>query len=397
MSLSSILNNLAVESGAVMEDQEANPEELTIVTDSTLTELDDVIAEMAEDVEKAAQGNDAAEKMIDVIESLESKVIMLRSMRDRGDNLNEMSAHQYANSVVIALESRGFPAALYQKDIADLKVSFESHSRYDYSVEAEDKTVSLGAKIKGMFSRALDAFIQFWRSLVSRVKGLNKNLSELGNVLLRRAAKIENNATPKRKVKANGLYAIAKSKGEVDPVAAIDGVKDAGKKVTEVESKLTHALGDIAKGAIVGEGADAAEKASTLKVKTSIAMYGGYEIKMDETGNFKLSGEKVSTDAEVDALDATTIGVVGRKLIDLGVILTVSENDQKRMIATLEASIAAVVKSLGQKEASLSGRMLKEFNKGLSVIRSGRTVLNGFAAQVGKQAYRFASLSANAY
>lgn len=393
MSLSSILNNLAVESGAVMEDQEANPEELTIVTDSTLTELDDVIAEMAEDVEKAAQGNDAAEKMIDVIESLESKVIMLRSMRDRGDNLNEMSAHQYANSVVVALESRGFPAALYQKDIADLKVSFESHSRYDYSVEAEDKTVSLGAKIKGMFARALDAFIQFWRSLVSRVKGLTKSLGDLGHALIKRSKGIDNNASTDRKIKINGLYAIASSKTAVDPMAALEAVKAACKDVTKMESDTAAAIGRVNVEQITTE---TVLKASVPMPK--IGLYANQAIVFNVEGQkFAIDGDKLNVQGDVAALSSVEIANVGTKMVEVAALLTVSENDQKQLIAKIESGLDSIVKMLGEKDSKLTGPNLKAFNQNLSMVRSGRVLLNQFAATAGKQAYRFASLSANAY
>lgn len=397
MSYSSILKNLAVESGAVIEEQQASPEEITVATQQTVTELEECIADMADDVEKAASANNAAEKMTDVIESLESKIIMLRKMRDDGTNLSAASAKQFTNAVVTSLESRGFPAAIYRNDVDAMVVSFESDSRYDYSTEAEQKTESLVAKIKGMLSKALDTFIQWWKSMVSRVQGLNKSLSELGAVLVKRAKGIESNASTDRKIKTNGLYTIVKGKGDVDPAGAIDVVKAAAKDVTGIESTLANALGNIAKAGVVGAGAEALEVVSKVSVKTKIALPGGQEIAMDETGSYQLAGTKAESDGEAKALSGAEIALVGRKLIDLGLTLTISESDQKRLIGTLETSIDAVVKSLGQKEASLSGRMLKEFNKGLSVIRSGRAVLNKHAALVGKQAYRFAAVSANAY
>lgn len=397
MDLSMILSNLAVESGAVIEEQQASPEEITVVTNATVTELEEVIEQMAEDVEHACSSNDAACKMIDVIESLESKVAMMRGMRDSGTNLNAVSAKQYASGVVVALECRGFPAALYRKDIAELETSFESASRYDYTTEAEEKTQSLAAKIKGMLSKALDSFIQWWKNMMSRVSGLNKSLGELGASLVKRAGRIESGATSTRKVKINGLSTLVKGKDDIDVIAALDTAKAAAKDITVIEGTLATALGQIAKSAVVANGDEAFKKGAIVNVKTKIALYGDQSIEMSEGGNYALSSKKNTVEGEVTPLSGAEIATVGRKLVDLGMTLSIADADQKRMIGTLENSIDAVVKSLGDKETSLSGKMLKEFNRGLSVIRSGRTVLNQYAGQLGKQAYRFAAASANAY
>lgn len=396
MALSDILATLACESGLI-EGDEGDVSEITIATSETMTELEECLVDLADDVEKAANSGNAAEKMIDVIESLESKVTMLRKMRDAGTNLNETAARIYADTLVTSFESRGFPAALYTGDVEKLVTSFESNTRYDYSTEAEKQTEGFIQKAKTMLSKALDTFIQWLKNMRSKMGSLNKTIGQLGQQLITRAKSIASNATTERKVKVTGLSLIGKGAGDVDAVSALDMLKTLSGKVATMETSLVNAIGTASTALATGNTESAKDAVKIPAGLAKLELSGGKSLEMDGTGHYKLTGTSPAVDGQVTPASGTEIALIGRKMVDLGLALDISEADAKGLISKLESSIDAVLKNLGEKGLSSSGGALKAFNMGLTSVRSLRAGLNTHAGQTAKQAYRYASMSANAY
>ena len=397
--MSDFLKQLAMESDLI-DDVAGNPEELTVVTDATETELEETISEMAEDVEKAADQTDGAEKMVEIIDSLESKVAMLRDMRSRGVNLNAHAAAIYTKNVIASLESRSFPAGLYATEMNELTHSFESNVAYDYSTEAEEKTEGLIAKTKAMLSKALDAFIRFFKDMMARASGLGKNMIELGGKLIRAAEGMDGKVSQEAEIKTAGLEIVA-----ADPVAAINKLLTASQEVAAQEQILAGAMKTDFVNRVAKSDATNADKQKALTesrsgLKDRIELPGGKALVWADSnnGSMELKADDKFTAGiakTVKPLSKDQVKSIGEVMVKAGTAMKVSDADQKHLIAKLEAGIGEVAKLAGSEGAKEASVATKEMSRLLNGLRTGRSQLNKHAAVTAKQAYRLASMSAN--
>src|SRR5690606_21883358 len=158
--LSNLLRELAVESGELVQDPHdplLGAEEITVVTDETKTELEEQVEDLAEKVEKIEQHNDAAEKLVEVTESLEAYVAQLHAMRSAGQPLNGPAARMYLMGITTAMEAREIPAELIAGDVMSMHHSFESGVLDDYTAEAEEKTGNWLQRVWAMLVSAVKA------------------------------------------------------------------------------------------------------------------------------------------------------------------------------------------------------------------------------------------------
>lgn len=383
--MNTLLYDLAVESGEI-EAHEGNPEELTIITDDSESELEEVVEQLAEDVEKVEDQDNAAEKMIDVIESLESKITMLRDMRERGENLNATAAKIYSSSLVTSLEARGFPSALFADEVVEMNTSFESSNAYDYSTEAEEKSEGILAKIKNMLKAAFKSFMEWAGRLAESTKILGRSLITLGAKLVK-AVDANGKSTPltaeNSKIGSKGLESV----GE-DPVAALKQLKSADGKLNSFTNTI---LSDFGKQASVFK-VDSDKEFNVIDF-VSLPTAAGRELTAtgaDGKLAYSIKKSDVTTKPEFDVLPLDKIKAVGKGLSDLGTTLELSSKLTVSHIKKLEDETKTVYKILDKMStAKAPSVLLKALNNTAKDVRSLRSLFNKEAASVGKSAYRY--------
>lgn len=392
--MNNFLQDLAFESG-IVEEHAGNPEEITIATMDTETDLEEVVEDLADDVEKATEQNKGTDQLVEAMVSLENKIIMLKNMRESGESLNATAAKMYSNSIATSMEARGFPIELYASSISEMNHSFESHHAYDYSAEAEEKTEGIFNKIKGMLKAALDAFIRFWKDMASRIGTMGKTVVGLGESLIVKSGTLGGKSPNKDKISTSGISGAA-----VNPSAVINDLKAATTKLNSNEKKLAEALKMIGDATLTkANSSDTNRESSRLlsAIEPVITLPNGYTLEYNETDGSKLE-VKGGTDLNVKTVDVLTqpeIRKLGNDIMGLGKALTISDSDQRSLIGVIENSTNKMVASLEKDDKATGTGVMKDFNIGVKMIRSGRAVFNKHAASVAKQAYRYASLSIN--
>ena len=162
-SLQSLLREYAIESGAIAA-EEIGAEEITVVTDETLTELEEELQELAEATEKAADDQDKLIEASDAVVATEAIIkerIQFLELESVQANYNrQLQAMSWAG-VIDAMEAYKFPAEL----IADIKegVSFEADEGEEGGKKNAKEDVSL---LRRTWDRIKKFFTAIWNGLV---------------------------------------------------------------------------------------------------------------------------------------------------------------------------------------------------------------------------------------
>lgn len=126
MNLESILRDYAIESGLV-DDHEGNPEEITVVTDETVSELEEELQEVANKVSDAKAEVDQIVEASDAIVSVESVIqTRLHQLNDPEFQAEYSRTVQAMSWGIIqdSMEGHGFPKSVIDEMMSD--VSYEA-------------------------------------------------------------------------------------------------------------------------------------------------------------------------------------------------------------------------------------------------------------------------------
>lgn len=225
--LQSMLADLAIESG-VMEEQEGSPEELTIVTDDTVTELEDEISELADKV------TDSNSELDQVLEASDAIVSTEALLADRMAFLrNPQHASQYNRTVQAmnwqgvqeSMEGYKFPTALYEDVVGG--VSFEAEEGADGSAQAAkdvEKKDGLIKKFLAMLAGAARAAKALFIRFLDLFRTSNEKNGRSVDILAKYVANREGVAKSD-KVKTSGYRELVVG-GAIDAPAALKMIKD---------------------------------------------------------------------------------------------------------------------------------------------------------------------------
>lgn len=361
-------------------DEILHPQEFTIVTDETTSELDEYIEELEEASEKAKDETDVLEKLSGAVVALESKVSMLRGMRENGVNLNAAAARMYSKSVVASLESRGFPSALFSDEVNSMDTSFESEDRYDYSAEAEEKTEGLATKAKAMLKKAIDAIVAFFKNQWDKFMGVGKSIKTLGERAIAMSAKM-GGATGVT-VTTRGLTLFGATPNAEAIIGVISKQSNLGTKKAMQDLTTQLKSGDI----------------YSIPGTFNVDLGGGYTQSMTPTTRYEFKGPaEKETGKEVAAGTAENVKKIGELLVDLSAEFDQMSEAKNALVKELERAneiVEKMYKNINDKSGAKEAK-----GNALTFIGDVKRIFTDrikHSAKVAKQAYRFAYLSSNA-
>lgn len=390
-SLAAALAAYAVENDleTVHNEQHGSPEEFPVHTDSTQSELELAVEDIAEDVAKIKDSGDVAEKLVDTIESMEGRIVLLQTMRQGGGTLNAASTREWVHGVGESLEARGFPVAWFEKDLKGLSTSMESNA-YDYSTEAEGVATSLKTRATDALKKTYEAVVAFLKRIMDHFRGLGDSLAKAGDNLQKRSKELGSKSAKETHVKGSGFGLLYTAGGAFNPEQAIEAsITAVGDSFKESAARVAHLTAKLATG---GE----------TPAASKIELTGGYVIEINEKGKASLKKEKeVKGDAEVAVATAASIGSIGKKLAALSLILHGKESDSKTLLAALDAIVkksAAALDGQDKGEAKDANKLnIGEVQAHMKTVQSLVPLATGHAAKVGQAANRYALISAARY
>lgn len=246
--LQSMLADLAVESG-IME-QQASPDEITIVTSETVTQLEDEVSELSDKISDSNAELDQVLEASDAIVSTEALLAdRINFLRNPAQAAAYNSVTQAMNwsGVIESMEGYKFPKALYDNVVGT--PSFEAEEGQDGSAQAGkdvEKKDGLIKKFLAMLANAAKAA----KALFVRFLDLFRTSNEKNGrsvAILEKAMGEREGVAKSDKIKGTGYRDLVVN-GTVDPVQAL--------KLIE-EGYNTHLKGTQAKiDAVVLEVAD---------------------------------------------------------------------------------------------------------------------------------------------
>lgn len=416
--LAKLLHTLSVEAGVATGDPDdhsfVGAEEITVVTDETQTELEEAVAETAAEVEKLENGSGAAEKIIEAVESVESKLAQIRAMRDNGEEMNHGALRWFIQGVAESVEARQLPGELLVDHLGALQHSFESNELTDYTTEAEEKTGGVLSRIWAVLVRALTAartsIAQFFGTI-----GRSAGAIKTGGEQIKRLAKGIKGAPKKDKIKTSGYKylvvggSINADKAVRDSIGVLKGDLN-----TKILTPLKNALKPIvdtltAKGS-ANDVIDAnwTSKAASMGLRDqTINLAGGVNAALKvEEGKVSFSIGKPSGDgvAESAPLNASELATLGNSLVVLGTAMAAAKANADQFVAEAEAALSAAKKFAGKdKEEGAKERkegVGKAVTLATKVIKSGEGVIPAYVRYMGllgKDAYNFGKASLGAY
>ena len=392
-SLSDILRGYAVENEmpTVHSQQNANPDDIPVVTDNTQSVLEEAVEDIADDVEELEGKTDAAEKLIDVVESMESKIVFLQNLRSAGKNLDGVAARTLAMGIAESMEARNIPVEWYKKEMERLAVSFESNA-YDYSAEAEGAATSIKDRVVTVLKNAYAAIVEFLKKLVDRFRGLGDSMGTAGDRLQKLGIDLENKDAPSGVTLKGGTYEeLFTNAGAFNPGEAFKASFNAIDKAYDESSVRIKFLKDKT---LTGGG----EKPGAL----SIPLTDGMVIELDADGKMSTKQVKKPDAAkEVAVASVAMIKEMGKDLSAMSTVLHGIDKQNKDLIADLDqlvkkaqAQTAAMDKGADKTQQVNS---LGDVTRQLKVVQSLVPQSINHCAKVGKVAYRFALASAARY
>jgi hypothetical protein len=432
-SLSDALRQYGVESGQIDPEEvilPAGEEEFTVITDETQSDLEEAVADLADDVEKLENQDNAAEKVVEAVESLEAYCGQVEALAAAGVPLNGLAAKFLAQGIAGSLEARGIPAAIFQGDVVSMHESFESNQLEDYTTEAEEKGQGVLARLVAMLRAAASAVATAIKEFFTTM-GKSASAIKASGVKLKRVASGLKGEAKVKEISSGGFGMVVVG-GKVDPKKALDdahGIYTSGVlKVTKgIRDSLRPLITELSKGTVTGaslKAAGAAVNTSALAEQT-IALPGGYSavFKPGQGENFdRLSGatfgiknpEKKEAPEKSPILSPAEIGAVGDSLVKVGTLMETARKEGDAVIAANEALISAASKVVGgmgraikdkvglnkseTKEDDAAARQLLKMAK--SAISANKGIIPTYVSYLGKlskEAYRAAAASAGKY
>lgn len=412
--LSKYLMNYAVESGEIEDPSHIGASEFTVVTDETMTELEESVSDMADAVEKLENNDSAAEKMIEATESLECYVAQLRARRERGVALSADAGNFLIQGMAASLEARDIPAGIFSSELEGMAHSFESASVTDYSVEAEEKAEGILKRLYNMLLAAGRAAWQFIKDFVKTFGTSGKVIVASGDKLTRVAAAIKGEANGELKGKSFKL--ITASSGNVDPVLSLsrleDGYKDLQGLIENINVPVA-AIRAALKEPTVAAINEAGKKASTvLPENKEISLFGGlaFHFKKGEVegldrlakATFTLAKAEVQVKDKVEPASVAVIKSIGTSLKSIGgtMIDAVKDiNAAGNEIDGLVKGAAGALKAEGiaKEDADAAKQVMKAASSTIALISKMIPSYVKVMGEVSKNAYAFGIQSASKY
>ena len=422
--LQAALMQYAIESGEIEDPSQFGAEEITVVTDETKSELEEAVEEMAEDVEKIADNDAAAEKLVEATESLESFVSHLNGLADAGVQITPVALDQYLKGVRESLEARKIPSVLYADEFSAAEASFESADKEDEK--------SLKDKAKEMGQRAGNVLQRFWNmikaavgAVVTSIQNFIAGIGKSGDAVIKAGNRLKAvskaaKGSAKGKVKGKAFAGLVVG-GSVNPVEALDKVLKGYEDVKAAQAKVTGAIALAAQ--TLGTG-----KPNKTVIENSLKNAAGkmpQEFKLDLPGGneavyvhgkgtgllqlfdrsvFKIAKKgDVSVPEEVEPLSPSDILALGGKLVSIGGAMKDAVTAAKESIdkAQLTLKKAESFVSAAEKEDAEGQAAAKEALKAAKAcVSTAKIFVPNYMKYVGataQLAYRFGVQSANQY
>lgn len=418
-SLHAALLQYGVESGEIEPEEVIYPageEEITVITDETQSDLEEAVAELADDVEKVEDHEDGAEKVIEAVESLEAYVVQFERLGEQGIPINTTAANFALQGIVASLEGRNIPAQVYSTEAFALQESFE----------ADDKEADKGP---GLLGKGKALLTKLWNMLKAAAGAIKQAIVDFFATMGKSAAAIKAGGEKLKRVGASikdskqtnlnaGSYSALTVGGSVDPVKAMAEVNSGYKtavvdnitKLRIVVNPLVKALRNPTPGGVksAAEGIDVKALASS-----SAALPGGFVAHFTVgsgegvaalTGTtFKIEKAKEGGGASKDfsALSGPDIVKLGTAVVAAADLMVKAKTDADAIIKSndelLSAATAAISAAKDDAAQGAARELLKTATKLLSVTKGFVPTYVRYMATTAKVAYKAGMASASAH
>lgn len=407
-----LLRQYSVEAGEAQPDEDHSQigaEEITVVTDETTTELEEALADTAEQVDKLEDSDAAAEKIVDAVESMESNLDQLRAMATNGKALDHGAMRWYIQNLAISVEARGLPGSVVETEVNALQESFESAQLDDYTTEAEEKTGNVIMRLLRVLAAALSnaktAIAQFFAT-IGRSAGAIKTG---GQQIQRLAGKLKGDVK-KTEIKASGYRRLVEG-GKVEPSAVLKGLRDKWRSemLPHVLKPMQDALAPVTSNlASANPVADLAEKVKAhIATSKKIELPGGAsaELKVEgETVKFAMNaptGDGVEKTAPLTKAELQTLGT---ELIATGSFMTSAKDSTNQFVKEVENVLKAIEKVAGKDKADGAKERKEAVSAAVTaatkLVNTGKSIAPayiGYLSKTAKDAYNFGKASLGAY
>lgn len=425
MSLSQHLYQYAVEAGEINDDPSfIGAEEVTVVTDDTETELGEAIQDMADSVEKIAEHNGSAEKMIDAVDSMESFVGQIQAMRANGQPLTEQGAQFFIQGVVASLEAREIPTQIFENEVMGLQHSFESGAVSDYSTEAEEQSEGILRRLYNMLKAAGAAALQALKDFFVTFGKSAKAIEQAGGVVQRIANGLKGEA--EGDLKGSSYKALVVG-SDVDAVTALKMIRGGYKSgIDTIREGIKKSFNELSAAMNDPTPAKINSAAKELHIADgSIKLPGGVTATfklgdgegMNKVGGtstlaglfrkgaaaFSISKVDASAPEKVKPASKEQIKEIGLQLVSLGqemnAAMKAAAKEAEDYNKLTKAADKAVTKTQGatKEEVALARDLIKCAQGAVKVSSSIIPTYTKYAGGVAKIAYAFAKASASKY
>lgn len=414
MSLEQSLRDLALESGEIVPDESfVGAEEITVITDETQSELEEAVAETAEEVDKLSTNDANAEKVIEAVESLESLSTQLTGLAAKGEKLSGAAVQFYISAVTASLEARSFPVEIFGNDVMGLQQSFESASVEDYTAEAEEKTGNILTRLYNMLATVVRAAVAAVKTFIASIGKSASAITAGGNKLKKIASGLK--GAPKEGDILGGWVGALALNGSVNAVGALKKVEAAYTNVSALTNKIQSGMSPLITALANPTPAgvtSAAAGLNTAFTATTIDLPGNAKATFTPgsgEGIAKLTGAKFSITKEkgnvskAAPLSAAEIGALGSELVAVGTLLGKASADANKATANNEKVLAAAdkaVKASKDGDAAAIGAARDLIKQAQAAIKANKNIMPAFISYtlgVAKEAYRFGTASAGKY
>lgn len=394
--------------------------ELTVVTDDTRSELEECLAEVADDVEKLNKSNAGAEKLVEATESLESLMLQLSSMESRGIPLDNAAAQIFLQSVALSLEAREIPEELFAGDLLACSASFEANQltlpgpataggEGDNTKDAKSKTGGILTRIWNVLKAAVQGSLERLANFVARI-GKSASAIKASGAKLKAVGKGVT-GSPNGKLKGSSYSKLVVG-GKINPNAALEavekgwtnGVLEVTKDLREVSKKLIDALSKADAGTI---GAFARTIDTKLHAHKQ-DLTGGYVISFtpgqgdgfDGVTKAKFSitrGESPKAGEDFEPLSGSEIVALGGRLEAIGGLMDKIATDSNESVRQARAIVDAAKKGAdkGSDDAKEAQKLFSTAQAVVRQISSYAPQYVQFMGEIAKAAYSLGMASAS--
>lgn len=428
-----MLLDLAVESGDVIEEHAGNPEEITVITDNTTSELEEELEELGEKIKDSNRELDQVLEASDAIVSAESMLVgHINQMRDveHAGEYNRTVQRLTWDSIVDSMEAYKFPEAIYSSITDD--IAFEAEESVAQAEADAVKGEGILKRIWNMLVIVANAAKNLYTKFLDLFRNTNEtnkkaNVSLKANIASREgeASKEEFKTSSYSDLVANDTVDAkgavqATIKGHIGHIVTLDkSLSDVMTSVNKIltaganggTDKLASAVNSAA-GADVSKLMDSSELLvqffSELK-DFNFDLHGGSKVEFTKNAKVGKASKIGFNISKVTATAPATSPVPS--LADLSEIVTVLEI-QNKTIDSVNASMAESAKltdELIKQAKALAEAETKEEDKKIIemivkttnvLITSSKGILpkyNSKVIQTGRSAYKYAQAAANLY